>query len=129
MPKPGKEVNTIDGVGVVVENNAITERTKVRLTMEDGSIDVREYPYTHLSQPGEPLPEEALAAKKEAEAKERDTDVQFRRDAANNSRRNGRGAKAQQPQKQEQQKPQSNPQQPKQGGQQQPRPPQWALLR
>ena len=119
MPKPGKEVNTIDGVGVVVENNAITERTKVRLTMEDGSIDVREYPYTHLSQPGEPLPEEALAAKKEAEAKERDTDVQFRRDAANNSRRNGRGAKAQQPQKQEQQKPQSNPQQPKQGGQQQ----------
>ena len=121
MPKPGKEVNTIDGVGVVVENNAITERTKVRLTMEDGSIDVREYPYTHLSQPGEPLPEEALAAKKEAEAKERDTDVQFRRDAANNSRRNGRGAKAQQPQKQEQQKPQSNPQQPKQGGQQQPK--------
>ena len=24
MPKPGKEVNTVDGVGVVVENNAIT---------------------------------------------------------------------------------------------------------
>ncbi|MBR4907029.1 MAG: stage 0 sporulation family protein [Clostridia bacterium] len=91
MPKPGKEVNTVDGVGVVVENNAITERTKVRLTMEDGSIDIREYPYTHLSLPGEPLPEEALAAKKPDAAKEKDADAQFRREAANNTRRSGRG--------------------------------------
>ena len=60
MPKVGKEINTIDGVGVVVENNAITEKTKVRLTMEDGTIDVREYPYTHLGPVGEPLPEEAI---------------------------------------------------------------------
>ena len=91
MPKPGREVNTVDGVGVVVENNAITERTKVRLTMEDGSIDVREYPYTHLSAPGEPLPEEALAAKKTEPAREKDADAQFRREAANNARRGGRG--------------------------------------
>ena len=70
MPRPGKEVNTADGVGTVVENNAITERTKVRLVMEDGSIDVREYPYTHLSAPGEPLPEEALEAKKAEAGKE-----------------------------------------------------------
>ena len=91
MPKPGREVNTVDGVGVVVENNAITERTKVRLTMEDGSIDVREYPYTHLSAPGEPLPEEALAAKKTEPAGEKDADAQFRREAANNARRGGRG--------------------------------------
>ncbi len=90
MPKPGKEVNTVDGVGTVVENNAITERTKVRLTMEDGSIDVREYPYTHLSAPGEPLPEEALAAKKETAAKEKDADAQFRKEAANNARRSSR---------------------------------------
>ncbi len=90
MPKPGREVNTVDGVGTVVENNAITERTKVRLTMEDGSIDVREYPYTHLSAPGEPLPEEALAAKKDTAAKEKDADVQFRREAANNTRRGSR---------------------------------------
>ena len=59
MPKVGKEINTIDGVGTVVENNAITERTKVRLMMEDGTIDVREYPYTHLGPVGEPLPEAA----------------------------------------------------------------------
>ncbi len=90
MPKPGREVNTVDGVGVVVENNAVTERTKVRLTMEDGSIDIREYPYTHLSQPGEPLPEEALAAKR-SDTSEKDTNLSFRREAASNSRRNGRG--------------------------------------
>ena len=62
MPKVGKEINTIDGVGIVVENNAITEKTKVRLTMEDGTIDVREYPYTHLGPVGEPLPEAAQEA-------------------------------------------------------------------
>ena len=98
MPKPGREVNTVDGVGVVVENNAVTERTKVRLTMEDGSIDIREYPYTHLSQPGEPLPEEALAAKKN-EAYDQDATLSFRKEAANNSRRNGRGGKPQTEQK------------------------------
>lgn len=111
MPKPGREVNTVDGVGVVVENNAITERTKVRLTMEDGSIDVREYPYTHLSAPGEPLPDEALAAKKTETAKEKDTDAQFRREAANNTRRNGRNT----PRRAEQPKPAQKPnEQPKQ---------------
>lgn len=62
MPKVGKEVATVDGIGTVVENNILTEKTKVRLVMEDGTIDVREYPYTHLGTPGEPLPE---AARKE----------------------------------------------------------------
>ena len=119
MPKPGKEVNTVDGVGVVVENNAITERTKVRLTMEDGSIDVREYPYTHLGQPGEPLPEAALAAKKDEPAKEKDSDAQFRKEAANNTRRSARGnAKPQSAQKPEQQQPKQQAQQPKQQPQQ-----------
>lgn len=117
MPKPGREVNTVDGVGTVVENNAITERTKVRLTMEDGSIDVREYPYNHLSAPGEPLPEEALATKKGETSKVKDADAQFRREAANNARKGGRNtprrpeqAKSAQP---EQTKP-AQPEQPKQ---------------
>ncbi len=127
MPKPGKEVNTVDGVGVVVENYAITERTKVRLTMEDGTIDIREYPYTHLSAPGEPLPEAALAAKKTETAKEKDADAQFRKDAANNMRRNNRGGIKQQKQEQKpepqqpvqkqadkQQKSAQKPEQPKQ---------------
>ena len=123
MPKPGKEVNTVDGVGVVVENNAITERTKVRLTMEDGSIDVREYPYTHLSAPGEPLPEEALAVKKTETPKEGDPDTQFRKEAANNARRGGRSAKPQQkPEqpKQPKQKQEQKPAQPKQKPEQKP---------
>lgn len=113
MPKPGREVNTVDGVGVVVENNAITERTKVRLTMEDGSIDLREYPYTHLSAPGEPLPEEALEAKKTEAAKEKDANASFRREAANNARKNTRPSNKDQErkpdQKGEQQKPEKKP--------------------
>ena len=48
MPKTGKEIETPDGVGIVVENNVITEKTKVKLTAEDGTIDVREYPYEDL---------------------------------------------------------------------------------
>ena len=132
MPKPGKEVNTVDGVGVVVENNAITERTKVRLTMEDGSIDIREYPYTHLGQPGEPLPEEALAAKKGEAAKEKDADAQFRKEAANNTRRGSRNAPrkpeqkneqanpAQKPEQKPAQKPEQKPAKPAQNAQQKP---------
>ena len=102
MPKPGKEINTVDGIGVVVENNAITERTKVRLTMEDGSIDIREYPYTHLSAPGEPLPEAALESRKAEAAADKDANAQFRKEAANNSRRTSRVAA----------KPQNAPKQP-----------------
>ena len=48
MPKTGKEIETPDGVGIVVENNVITEKTKVKLTAEDGTIDIREYPYEDL---------------------------------------------------------------------------------
>ncbi|MGI6160818.1 MAG: PSP1 domain-containing protein [Christensenellales bacterium] len=43
MPKIGKEVKTPDGRGVVIENNALKERCKVKLTMPDGTIDVRDY--------------------------------------------------------------------------------------
>ena len=49
MPKLGKEVATPDGItGVAVENNVITERTRVKLILPDGSIDVREYPFREL---------------------------------------------------------------------------------
>ena len=48
MPKTGKEIETPDGVGIVVENNVITEKTRVKLTAEDGTIDIREYPYEDL---------------------------------------------------------------------------------
>ena len=56
MPHVNRDILTPDGVGIVVENNVITEKTKVRLTMPDGSIDVREFHYASLAKPGEPLP-------------------------------------------------------------------------
>jgi len=57
MPRTGKEIQTPDGNGIVMENNAITERTRVKLVMPDGTIEVRDYHYTQLAKPGEPLPE------------------------------------------------------------------------
>lgn len=56
MPHVNREILTPNGIGMVVENNVITEKTKVRLTMPDGTIDVREFHYTMLAKPGEPLP-------------------------------------------------------------------------
>ena len=56
MPHVNRDILTPDGLGVVVDNNVITEKTKVRLTMPDGTIDVREFHYASLAKPGEPLP-------------------------------------------------------------------------
>ncbi len=53
MPKVNREVMTPDGLGTAIENNAITEKTKVRITLSDGSFDVREYHYSELGEPGE----------------------------------------------------------------------------
>lgn len=44
MPKVGREVTTPDGKGIVLENNVITERVKVRLMLPDGTVEVREFP-------------------------------------------------------------------------------------
>lgn len=52
MPKVGKPVITPDGTGTVMENNAITEKTRVKLLAEDGTIEIREYQYSVLQQPG-----------------------------------------------------------------------------
>jgi cell fate regulator YaaT (PSP1 superfamily) len=73
MPHVNREILTPNGIGMVVENNVITEKTKVRLTMPDGTIDVREFHYTMLAKPGEPLPvppqAETAAPKDEPEAR------------------------------------------------------------
>ena len=50
MPRPGRDVSTPDGDGTVIENNPITEKTKVRVTLADGTIDIRDYPYKELTQ-------------------------------------------------------------------------------
>lgn len=48
MPKPGKEVVTEDGPGTVLENNVITERTRVRVTLPDGTYDIKDYPFREV---------------------------------------------------------------------------------
>ena len=48
MPRTGREVITPDGTGTVLENNVITERTRVKVALSDGTFDVREYPFREL---------------------------------------------------------------------------------
>ena len=67
MPRVGKDIQTPDGIGHVVENNAITEKTKVKMTLPDGTVELREYHYTLLAQPGEPLPVPPPSEEKEPE--------------------------------------------------------------
>ena len=50
MPKVGREAGTPEGLtGTVIENNVISKRTKVKLMLPDGTIDVREYPFRELT--------------------------------------------------------------------------------
>lgn len=52
MPKAGNEIMTPDGVGTVLENNIISETTKVKVTLSDGTLDVRSYPFRDLEPVG-----------------------------------------------------------------------------
>lgn len=68
MPHVGKEIQTPDGVGMVMENNPITEKTRVRITLPDGTMEVRAYEFSHAT-PGEikmnaPKPAEEIEAEK-----------------------------------------------------------------
>ena len=98
MPKTGKEIQTPDGNGIAVENNAITERTKVKLTLPDGTFDLRWYHYTELAKVGDPPPKpretpapadgEALSAPRPAAPRK----PRSRKSAARGLRRTGRPA-------------------------------------
>lgn len=68
MPRINSEVLTPDGQGIAVENNVITEKTRVRLTLADGSIEMRHYHYEELAKPGDPLPKRRQPEPKEAPA-------------------------------------------------------------
>jgi cell fate regulator YaaT (PSP1 superfamily) len=70
MPRVNREIQTPEGVGTVVDNNVITEKTKVRLPLPDGTIDVREFHYTLLAKPGDPLPQAAIELKARKAAEE-----------------------------------------------------------
>ena len=52
MPGVGKEFITPDGPGIVLENNVITETTKLKITLQDGTFDVRSYPFRELTPAG-----------------------------------------------------------------------------
>jgi cell fate regulator YaaT (PSP1 superfamily) len=53
MPRVGREVITPEGLtGTVIENNVITERTRVKVTLNDGSFDMKEYEFRTLSRRG-----------------------------------------------------------------------------
>jgi len=67
MPHVNRDILTPDGVGIVVDNNVITEKTKVRVTLPDGSIDLREFHYTLLAKPGEALPAQPQQAAQPAQ--------------------------------------------------------------
>lgn len=55
MPRTGRDVITPDGTGTVLENNVITERTRVKVILPDGSYDVCVYPFRELRQKNAPL--------------------------------------------------------------------------
>ncbi len=59
MPRIGREVVSPEGQGTVLENNIITEKTRLRMVLPDGTIDVRWYPFEELSNTDAPRLEPA----------------------------------------------------------------------
>lgn len=58
MPKPGSTVTSPDGEGVVLENNAVTETVRIRITLPDESIDVKTFRLDEIRFKGGPPPRE-----------------------------------------------------------------------
>jgi cell fate regulator YaaT (PSP1 superfamily) len=48
MPPVGSEIQTKDGKGFVIDNNAIKGIVRARITLADGTLDVRVYPYADV---------------------------------------------------------------------------------
>lgn len=72
MPTVSSEVKTPDGDGIIVENNVLTEHCKVKVTLQDGTLDLREYPLadivvTKYNRPSRKKEHEEDAALKEIE--------------------------------------------------------------
>ena len=68
VPRVGKDIVTPDGVGVITEINAIKERIKVRIRVDDDSFDVREYAIDEVRRPG---PGDAAAVREAPKADRR----------------------------------------------------------
>ncbi len=54
MPKLGSTVMSPDGEGVVIDNNAVTEAVRIRITLPDESIDVKTFKLEELRFKGRP---------------------------------------------------------------------------
>jgi len=107
MPRVGRPILTADGQGVVMENNVLTEKTRVRLEAADGTVDIRDYPYEQLASVGQPLPKGArpLAADKGSDAGERLAASSRQRQGRPAQPRQGGGKSAEPGQKEPQAKP------------------------
>ena len=68
LPKVGKDLVTPDGVGVITEINAIKERVKVRLRVDDDTFDVREYSIDEVRRPG---PDDSSAIREAPKSQEK----------------------------------------------------------
>lgn len=54
MPKLGSTVISPDGEGVVVDNNAVTETVRIRITLPDESIDIKTFKLEEIRFKGRP---------------------------------------------------------------------------
>ena len=50
MPRPGRTVETPHGQGVVIDNNAITEKVRVKITLPDESYDIETFDLEEVRQ-------------------------------------------------------------------------------
>lgn len=48
MPAIHSECGTPDGIGIVLDNNAIAETTRVKVMLPDGTFEIRTYPFREL---------------------------------------------------------------------------------
>jgi len=55
MPKLGSTVMSPEGEGVVVDNNAVTETVRIRITLPDESIDVKTFKLSEIRFKGRPV--------------------------------------------------------------------------
>lgn len=117
MPRPGREVYTPDGSGTVLENNVITERTRVKVVLDDGTFDVREYPFRELRLKSSP-PSMKISEEDDSFTQEEDPALLSLEDGASSSIPEGENALSEQkkpPRKQQKRRPPSS-EQPKESG-------------
>ena len=83
LPKVGKDIVTPDGVGVLAEINAIRERVKVRIKIDD-DFDVREYAIADVRRPG---PEDSAAVRESPKPRARRPEPEVEAPAEEQSKR------------------------------------------